>query len=362
MTGYRSEEVIGQNARILKSGEISPEGYRHLWQTILSGKQWEGELRSRKKSGVLYWEHMKISPVLDAAGKVTHFMAINEDITGRKSDEEERRVFQARLIQTDKMASLGVLASGVAHEINNPNNYIMFNSELLEKVWQSAVPLLNEYYTEHGDFILGGIRFSETREIIPRLFSGLVDGSERIGSIVKKMKDLTRQKTDGHCEQVDINSVVVDSVSILNHEIKTHCDNFELETVSTLPKALCDSRQITQVLINLVMNALQSLPDKKHGIRIRTFLNETGDRIAIAVEDEGNGMSPEVQARLAEPFFTTKAEKGGTGLGLYVSLAIIEENGGRLLFSSEPGKGTIATVLLPACASGAREEGEAAQR
>lgn len=347
MTGYSRKEIIGQNIRIMRSGELSSETYRNLWQTILSGQIWNGELHSRKKSGEMFWEHVKISPVFDPKGAITRYMAIYDDITDLKIAEEEKKVLQAKLIQTDKMASLGLLSAGIAHEINNPNNYIGINAELLTKTWQSAVPLLDEYYTEHGDFNLGIFRYSETHAIIPQLFSDLVAGSQRIGNIIKKMKNFTRQNIEGYYLQVDINSVVMDALSILNHEIKNYCNNIELEAGKDLPTVLCDAQQISQVLINLIMNSLQSLPDKNHGLKISTKLNDAGDRVCIVVKDQGRGMTPEVLEQITEPFFTTKAARGGTGLGLYVSMNILKQNSGSLSFASEPGKGTIATICLP---------------
>lgn len=345
LTGYAREEAVGKNPRILKSGETPPERYEDLWQTILSGHTWQGEFYNKKKTGELYWEEVKISPVFDEKRIITHFLAIKEDISSRKLAEEEKKAFQARLIQTEKMTSLGLMASGVAHEINNPNNYIMFNAELLAKVWQSVVPLLEAYFTEHGDFKLGSFRYSETHEIIPLLFSGLVDGSERIKKIVENMQ--TFSQMDGILAKVDVNEVVIDAVSLLSHEIKKYCRNLELESEENLPRSLCNPQQIAQVLINLIMNALQSLPDKTHSLRIRTLLKDNGDYISIVVEDEGKGMSQEVLDHIAEPFFTTNADQGGAGLGLYISKSIIEQNQGSLNFISTPGKGTIATIDLP---------------
>ena len=268
------------------------------------------------------------------------------DITERIRLEEEARMTQAQLIQSEKMASLGVLVSGIAHEINNPTNYILFNSELLAKTWTAAVPILEEFYRENGDFKLASFQFSQTRDIIPKLFSGMVDGAERIHTIVDMLKNFARQDTGDTSAPFGVNRVVTDAVAILNHEIKKRCNHFYLEAGQDLASALGNAQQIEQVVINLILNALQSLPDKNRAVRLSTKTAEDGTHIAITVADEGAGMSAETMKRLAEPFFTTKGESGGTGLGLSISISILRQNHGTISFESEPGKGTVATVLL----------------
>lgn len=268
------------------------------------------------------------------------------DITEKIRLEKEAKVAQAKLLQADKMSSLGLLVTGMAHEINNPNNFITFNSALLAEAWQSAMPILDEYNRENGDFALGDFRFSEAREIVPRLFSGLLDGSRRIRDIVCKLKDFARQDTGNIHDPIDINKLMRDAVAIIDHVIKNHCENFHLATGCDLPPAMGNTQQIEQVIINLLMNALQALPDKKRGIRVAAGVMEDREHIVITVKDEGIGMPPEVLERLTEPFFTTKSNCGGTGLGLSISASILRENQGKLSFASEPGTGTTATVML----------------
>jgi PAS domain S-box-containing protein len=302
------------------------------------------QVRMHRRDGTPVWISVrgKLIPLLHQEVVFCSF----RDITNRLRLEEEAKVAQTKLIQTDKMASLGLLVSGIAHEINNPNNAIMFNSQLLAKAWQSVMPLLDEYQRENGDFKVGDFPFSASREILPKLFSGMVDGSTRIRNIVDRLKNFARQDRGTTRERVDVNQVVLDAIAILNHEIKKQCDNFRVAAEVTLPPALGNAQQIEQVVINLVMNALQALPDKKRAIRIGTALTGDGARVAITVADEGVGMTDEVANRLTEPFFTTRSAIGGTGLGLSISASILKENQGTLSFTSTPNEGTTATVLL----------------
>ena len=346
ITGYALFEVLQQNPRLLKSELTPPELHRELWETISRGEVWEGHFHNRRKDGGIYPEHSTISAIRDSDGCISHFMAIKEDITEMLNLAEEAKRAQAKLIQTDKLASLGLLVSSIAHEINNPNNFIMRNSELLTGAWQAALPILDEYFRENGDYYLGDFLFSETREILPRLFSGLKDGSRRIRNIVDRLKNYARQDSDNRSQGVDVNAVILEAVSILNHEIKKLCDGFQVSAAPDLPPITGKAQQIEQVIINLVINALQALPDRTRSIRITTVLAEDREHVMVTIADEGAGMPPEVLKNLTEPFFTTKADSGGTGLGLYISKEILRENEGSLAIASEPGVGTTATVLL----------------
>ena len=248
------------------------------------------------------------------------------------------------------MASLGLLVSGMAHEINNPNNCILFNSELLAKTWNSAVPILEDFYKENGDFKLGSFKYSETRDIIPKLFSGLVDGAERIRSIVDMLKDFARQDTGDAFAPFDVNKVITNAIAIVNHEIKKRCNYFYLEAGQDVPPAFGNAQQIEQVMINLIMNSLQSLRDVNCAIRVDTALAADGEHIVITVADEGEGISAQVLKRLTEPFFTTRGDSGGTGLGLSISSSILQKNRGTISFASAPGRGTTTKVELRAFA------------
>lgn len=273
------------------------------------------------------------------------------DITEMLRMEETVRTSHARLIHANKMTSLGMLVSGIAHEINNPNNFISFNSALLAEAWNDATPILTEYYQEHGEFTLGGLPFSEMIEAAPKLFLGLSEGSRRINAIVNNLKDFAREDTNGVHGNIDINRLIQDAFSILSHHIHKFTDNFKLTLAEMLPPANGNAQQIEQVIINLIMNSLQALPDKSAGVRVGTAFEDGSGCLIITVRDEGKGMNKKVLERAIEPFFTTRLEQGGTGLGLSISASILKEHNGSLEFESAPGRGTTATVKLPLGAS-----------
>ncbi|MBK5276549.1 MAG: PAS domain S-box protein [Desulfuromonadales bacterium] len=277
------------------------------------------------------------------------------DVTERVRLEEEARDMQSKLIQANKMTSLGLLVSGVAHEINNPNNYIMTNSSILDRVWQDALKILQAYYRENGDFQLGGVPFSVMNEDASHLFTGIVDGSRRINELVGNLKDFARQDRSPAMSEVDINRIVTTAVTMLHYQIVKHTERFHLELEENLPMARGNGQQFEQVVINLLINACQSISNKQCGIWVTTGYDENSDQVSVVVRDEGVGMPVAMHSRIMEPFFTTKFDTGGTGLGLSISQSIIRDHNGSLEFTSEPGKGTSFIVKIPAGRSATEE-------
>lgn len=271
-----------------------------------------------------------------------------QDITEKVRMEEEARVIQAKLIHANKMTSIGTLASGVAHEINNPNNFILFNSTLLTDAWTDTVKILEGYYRENGDFSMGGLPFSEMKDVIPELLSGISEGSRRIKGIVDSLKDFSRVDRSGMDGEVSVNNAIMAAASILSNQIQKYTDNFCVRCAEGLPPVKGSAQKIEQVIINLIINALHALPEKSKGVWVETYYDKARSEVAVKVRDEGAGMTREVLERITEPFFTTKADMGGTGLGLSISYSIMKEHRGNIEFDSRPGAGTTVTLRFPA--------------
>jgi PAS domain S-box-containing protein len=274
------------------------------------------------------------------------------DVTKKVQMEREAREVEAMLIHANKMASLGMLVSSIVHEINNPNNYIMSNASLLSATWKDAMEVLDEYAKEHDEFYLGGVSFSTARKDVPALLSGLMGGARRIGTIVNTLKDFVRQDGASLGERMDVGKAVRIAYLIVEHEIKKHTVNFYLNIEEKIPYVMGNAQQLEQVVINLVMNALNALPTKNGRMFVSVSHPEHSRHVEITVRDEGVGMPENVLARLSEPFFTTRRDSGGTGLGLFISRSIVEKHNGVMEFESEPGKGTTITVKLPITTNG----------
>ncbi len=273
--------------------------------------------------------------------------SLQHEIAERKRAEELAKVQQQQLIQADKMASLGILVSGVAHEINNPDNFIMLNAKILSRVWNDAMPILQKYYEEKGDFVLAGVPYTSAYQKIVQLISGISEGADRIQKIVQSLRDFARQDTGDLNQQVDINLAVESAVVIVNNLIQKSTDHFSVALGSDLPTIQGNAQQLEQVLINLITNSCQALGDKAKSLLVSTSYDPHLDRVIIRVHDAGKGIYPDDLKHIIEPFFTTKRDIGGTGLGLSVSYNIVKNHAGALNFASEPGKGTTATVTLP---------------
>lgn len=300
---------------------------------------------------IINFEELKITMerVLDRARLLLEVRDYQQNL--EKLVEERTRqvqVTQSRLIQAHKLASIGMLVSGIAHEINNPNNYISFNTDLLTEIWLEALPVLSAHAELNPGFTLSGIPFDEIPATTERLLAGLADGSRRINAIVSQLKQYARPGAAAHPSGFDINRAVSNAVSLLDHHIHRQTDSFRFVPGNDLPPVHGSMQQIEQVLINLIANSLQALSARDQSVEVRTSFDSVSGEIVIVVSDEGRGMQPEILARLKEPFFSTRHDEGGTGLGISISDSIVNEQGGALTFESEPGKGTRATVRLKA--------------
>jgi C4-dicarboxylate-specific signal transduction histidine kinase len=259
----------------------------------------------------------------------------------------ELQQHQQQLIQADKMASLGILVSGVAHEINNPTGLLLLNLPVLRKAYQVAQENLEERFQDSGDFMIGGLRYSLLREETPRMFDEMQDGARRIKRIVDDLKDFARKDDSDLSESVDLNAVVRAALRLVDNSIRKATHRFEISCADTLPHCQGNVQRIEQVVVNLILNACQALPDTDKGIFVATSFDAVSAELLFCVRDEGVGIPGEHLSHLTDPFFTTKRELGGTGLGLSVSAGIVKDHQGRLEFSSEPGAGTTVTMVLP---------------
>jgi PAS domain S-box-containing protein len=269
------------------------------------------------------------------------------DISEKMRLQEEAKIRQAQLIHSNKMASLGLMASGIAHEINNPNNFILSNAQMIKDMCSDAVSIMSEYHKEFGDFSVGGMSFLDAAETLPCFVSSIIEGSMRIKNIVDNLRDFARPERAAAGE-IDINKAVRTSAAILANEIKRYTDNFSLSLDEDMPRANGSGQKIEQVVINLLINGLHALPDKKRGIEVSTRFDKDAQCAIIKIRDEGIGIPKNNLEKIKEPFFSTKLDSGGSGLGLFISHFIVEEHGGSLELESEEGKGTTAVIKLPA--------------
>ncbi|MFA6957036.1 MAG: PAS domain S-box protein [Thermoanaerobaculia bacterium] len=278
-------------------------------------------------------------------GHIASGYGVLTDVTEQKIAEAAAERQREQLIRADKLISLGTLVSGVAHEINNPNHFIMLNAPLIQKAWDEIVPIVDAWAQTHPALRVGGLPWSEMRAEAHEIASDILAGADRINTIVSDLKGFTRDAEPGSETRIDVNDIVRGAQRLLGSRIRKATDNFRSELGPGLPSVAGNPRRLEQVVINLIQNACDALAETRGTIVVAT--RQDGDEVVIEVRDQGTGIAPEHMNHLFDPFFTTKRAEGGTGLGLPISHRIVTDHGGQLLFESAPGKGTTATVRLP---------------
>lgn len=261
---------------------------------------------------------------------------------------EQLKAQEQQLRHADKMNSLGTLASGMAHEINNPNSYIALNAETLEKAWRDVLDIINNQLNEETK--IAGIPYKIMRERIPTLTQAIKEGSDRIRNIVADLKHFSGLEKNNEQQKTPINikSVLDSALRLTNYFILKHTDHLMVENTVEF-YAIGYRQRLEQVIVNLLINAAQSLENKEKKIYIKTY--QQAQKIYIEVSDEGCGIPTENLDKIFDPFFTTKTNSGGTGLGLSISYAIIQDMQGEIKVSSIMGKGSMFIIELPKATS-----------
>jgi len=343
-------ELVGSDlARIVAEDELEAVLENH--KSRLQGPQRNAifETRLRVSGGVELAVELNAG-IIDYDGKPVDFIFVR-DITQRKQAEEVERRHREQLIQTDKLAALGTLVSGVAHEINNPNNAILLNVPVLSEAWRDAQPIFEAYRERYGEFQIAGMPYTRLQSSLEGIMEDMADGARRIKAIVEDLKDFARPGSGELESGVPVNEVVRSAVKLVSNQIMKATDQFEIKYGADLPAVRGNFRRLEQVVVNLLQNASHALPDRSRGIRVFTRYHKPTRMVVVEVADEGIGIPEENMKQIMNPFFTTKRDRGGTGLGLSVSLSLVKEHGGELRFESEPGVGTRAMILLPASVS-----------
>lgn len=328
LSGYTKEEAHRKRiADLVKSGRHGQEFYRRMWQVILSGKVWSGEITNRRKDGTVYPEEVTITPVAGADGQINHFIAIKRDLTQEKAHE-------ARILRTQRMESIGTLAGGIAHDINN-----------------ALTPIL---------MILDSIRAAESTEQREPLLRIIEASVERSASMISQLLTFARGVEGEHID-LDLKAITGEMEVFLKETLPKNID-IVLTVAKDLLPVHGDPTQIHQALLNLCVNARDAMPNggKLELILENTLTSpiepsaQTQQMVKITVRDNGCGIPPAIRDRIFDPFFTTKEVGKGSGLGLSTTHSIIKGHGGYIELNSEIGKGTAFELYLPV-ATGQRE-------
>ena len=257
--------------------------------------------------------------------------------------EEQNKEQLQQLLEAEKLASIGILAASITHEISNPNYAIHLNSEFLSSSKDEVLSLLEDYSPSLEDVQIGGLSFDEFKEKIPRVVETILNCSQQIDSVVKELKRYIRKEPIDSPEQLDINSIINSTVMLCTGFIEKATDRFEMNLAEDLPTVMGSRQRLQQALMNLIMNACQALPEKGCGICIESRFDEISEVIEIMIVDEGTGLGVSI-AEIKKPFFSTK---GSLGLGISISEEILKMFEGRLEYRKNQNEGTTAVVSIP---------------
>lgn len=261
-------------------------------------------------------------------------------------DNSEKEQLQEEALRTSRLASLGMLAAGVAHEINNPNAFILYNTDILQGVFNDLFPYLKTK-ADHDDKVeFGGLSWQELEQELPGMFSAIHEGAQRIKRIVSDLRDYARHENQNDFSAIDINEVAATSVRLVQNLLKKSTADFSMDLAPDLPLIKGDFGRLEQVVINLLLNSCQALTCPEQAIRLQTF-QPNPEQLVLQVSDEGQGIPEEILESITQPFTTTKRSSGGTGLGLSVSNRIVKAHEGALRFESQPGELTKVSLILP---------------
>jgi PAS domain S-box-containing protein len=309
--GYSKEELIGHNPNMVSSGKHSKRFWGKVWESILAGNIWRGEIVNRNKKGELMYIELIISPIIDPSGKVVGFLGSHRDIT-------EKRHLEEQLIRSQKMENIGTLAAGIAHEVGNPLTSISSLVQVIQRTTDDTFA-------------------KDKLELVKNQIN-------RIAKIIRELVDFSRPS---HYEEktVDLNKMIREAVNITRYGKKARHITFNLELAENIPPILVVPDQLIQVFINIIINALDAIEDDSGGITISSRID--GKTLYTVIQDTGKGIEEEDLEKIFDPFFTTKRVGEGTGLGLWVSYGIIKNFGGNISVDSVVGRGTTVTISLP---------------
>lgn len=317
--GYTPQEALGQSPALLHSGHQPKEFYIEMWDSIRDPARghWKGELINRAKDGKLVPVLLSITPTRDPQGMITGHMGIALDYTKKKE-------LEARVAHQDRLASIGILASGLAHEVGTPLGTIRGRAE----------------------FLMMSANDAGTRKSLETIVSQI----DRISKLIRSLLRVSRSSGEIRVREIRPLEVVQEVLALVGQNLSQ--DSVELRIdLPTEHVILADFERSEQILLNLVMNAIHALrktpprPQGQHFLSLRSEIRK--NRVALQVQDSGCGIPEENLGKIFQPFFTTKEIGEGTGLGLSIVLQLAREMNAEIAVESKVGVGTTFTVLFP---------------
>jgi PAS domain S-box-containing protein len=348
LCGHSEEDLYRDYTSFLEA--VHPEDrikVTRWFRKGLGGSISSSEYRILLPYGETHWVTSCVGPICDRGGSVIRLVGLTMDITRRMNAEHGLRQSQAQLRQVHKMEALGTLLAGVAHEINNPINTLMFNVAMLSDIWRDVLPLLQDKAQEDPGAKFGDVPVGVLANKLGQVLEDTSEAVNRAAKIVQHLKDFARPDPVTQAKETSLNQAVQKALSLTTATLRKARVELGTQLSPDLPHLLADPTSLEEILINLIMNAVDAM-DHDHGlIEVRTGREASGDMIYLEVADNGRGVPNDIADRLFEPFVTQRSDRNGTGLGLSVTRDLVQEFKGGISFESKPGEGTVFKVLFP---------------
>ena len=331
LNGYSEAEALNSNANILESNQHTRSFYKGIRQQLSQGRIWHGEIINRRKDGSVYTSETTITPVRDESGRITNFISIIQDVTQRKKAESDMLEARALLANNERLNALGIMAAGIAHEINQPLNSLKVLADgMLYWYSQGVAPEVSE---------------------VMETFQDISKQAERIDAIIKHTRSIVKGRQSEKFGPCNLNQAVEDSLLLFNSQFAIRGIKVVKDLTADLPMILGGKTQLEQVVINLLTNAIQALgsverPDK----RIVITTGKVKGAVYLTISDNGAGISKELKSRIFDPFFTTKSAGEGMGLGLSIVHTIVTACGGQIRVEDNKPSGVTFKMEFPAVA------------
>ena len=332
-------EILGKPFSALAQDHFDLDLLNSVQSAVLHFEELSFESNSPEKSGK--YEKVFVYPTHEE-------YRVSGSAIVRISDITKEKIMTTELIQQEKLAALGLLVSSVTHEINNPNNLILFNVPILRDYLGAMLPMVQEQAAGRAGFEIMGMSRDAFQEDVLRLLTNIQNGAERIHATVAKFVGFSKKRICDKRVPVEPCEPIEKAVSICRHQIKRAIRTFEVDIEANMPTILADPLALEQVIINLLINASQVTDKEDSRLGLKAFVEKNGgNRFTIEITDNGCGMDEETKKKIFYPFFTSRKDGKGTGLGLYIVKSLVDEMTGQIEVQTEPGKGSTFRISIP---------------
>ena len=327
ITGYAMDEVIGRDCRFLQGADTDSVTVKRIRHAINAGEKFRGEILNYRKNGEEFWNFVRLTPVHDQAGNVTHYVGVQTDITERKRYEEMIKQQRQELTHVSRVSTLGEIGATLAHELKQPLASILLNAKAASRMLACDDPNLQE---------------------LRKIVADIIRDDRRSGRVLDRIYFQMRKSEPAH-QPLSINRVIVESLELLEKELIKHRLETRRQLADDLPPVLGDPIELQQVIINLVLNSEQAMQDQTddRNLSIESSLDDE-QHVRLVIDDNGPGLHERDLERVFTAFHTTKTN--GLGMGLAINRTIINTHGGRIWAEKNGSRGARFVISLPTAA------------